>query len=47
MYRRRVLQASDQGPISPRLLRAYISLARRQRPTIPKELTDYIAAHCE
>ena len=38
-------QAPDHGPIPPKLLRAYISLARRQQPVIPPELTDYIAAH--
>uniref|UniRef100_A0A383WE58 DNA helicase n=1 Tax=Tetradesmus obliquus TaxID=3088 RepID=A0A383WE58_TETOB len=31
--------------IPPRLLRAYITLARRQQPAIPQELTDYVAAH--
>lgn len=40
-----LLQVSDNGPIPARLLRAYITLARRQQPTIPPELTDYISAH--
>eukprot|EP00775_Hariotina_reticulata_P009818 gene9818-9976_t len=38
-------RAPDHGPIPPKLLRAYISLARRQQPAIPPALTDYIAAH--
>lgn len=38
-------QVPNDGPIPPRLLRAYITLARRQQPTIPPELTDYISAH--
>jgi DNA replicative helicase MCM subunit Mcm2 (Cdc46/Mcm family) len=39
------LQVPEGGLISPRLLRAYITLARRQQPAIPPELTDYVAAH--
>lgn len=39
------LQVPESGPIPPRLLRAYITLARRQQPTIPEDLTDYIAEH--
>ncbi|KAF6263445.1 minichromosome maintenance protein 7 [Scenedesmus sp. NREL 46B-D3] len=35
----------EGGLIPPRLLRAYITLARRQQPAIPPELTDYVAAH--
>jgi DNA replicative helicase MCM subunit Mcm2 (Cdc46/Mcm family) len=38
-------QVPEGGLIPPRLLRAYITLARRQQPAIPPELTDYVAAH--
>ncbi|KIZ01252.1 Protein PROLIFERA [Monoraphidium neglectum] len=31
--------------VSPELLRAYISLARRQSPYVPPELADYVVAH--
>jgi DNA replication licensing factor MCM7 len=31
--------------VTPELLRAYISLARRQAPFIPQELNDYVVAH--
>lgn len=31
--------------VSPELLRAYISLARRQEPFVPPELADYVVAH--
>lgn len=31
--------------VSPELLRAYISLARRQSPYVPPELSDYVVAH--
>jgi DNA replicative helicase MCM subunit Mcm2 (Cdc46/Mcm family) len=31
--------------VSPELLRAYISLARRQEPFVPGDLSDYVVAH--
>jgi hypothetical protein len=31
--------------VPPELLRAYISLARRQEPYVPSELADYVVAH--
>ena len=31
--------------VAPELLRAYISLARRQEPFVPSELSDYVVAH--
>ena len=31
--------------VVPELLRAYISLARRQEPFVPSELSDYVVAH--
>ena len=32
-------------PVAPDLLRAYISLARRQSPYVPPGLSDYVVAH--